>query len=115
MSAFFYAVYAVEETGPKRPNERARSTLPGWRKIQQGAEGGPFFLHRQPFRWRLRLRQSLTVSSAPCLSALALDGFLLGDRRVLHQLVEVGDDPGQHPKHAGAVERHVFRLGIGLG
>src|SRR3954466_9857873 len=109
MSAFFYAVYAVEETGPERPNERARSTLPGWRKIQQGAEGGPFFLHRQPSRWRLRLRQSLPVSSAPRLGVLALDGFLLGDWRVTRHLVEVGDDAGQHPKYAGAVERHVFR------
>jgi hypothetical protein len=86
---------AVGETGPKRPNERARSTLPGWRKIQQGVEGGPVFLHRQPSRCRLRLRQALPVSSAPGFGALALDCFLLGDRRVTRQLVVDDDGWGQ--------------------
>ena len=42
---------------------------------------------------------------APGLGVLTFGGFLLGDRRVTRQLVEVGDDPGRHPKHAGAVER----------
>jgi hypothetical protein len=37
------------------------------------------------------------------------------NRWVTGQLVEVGNDAGQHPEHAGAVERHGFRLGIGLG
>ena len=76
---------------------------------------GPFFPHSQPSRRRLRLRQSLPVSSAPGLGALALGGLLRGDRRVTRRLVEVGDDPGQHPKHTGTVERHGFRLGIALG
>jgi hypothetical protein len=49
------------------------------------------------------------------LGGLALGPTLGGDRWVSRQLVEVGDDPGQHPEHTGAVERHVLRLRIGLG
>jgi len=51
----------------------------------------------------------------PGLGGLAFGPALSGARRVSRQLVEVGDDPGQHPEHAGTVERHVLRLGIGLG
>ncbi|MEJ7637255.1 MAG: hypothetical protein WKF75_04505 [Singulisphaera sp.] len=49
------------------------------------------------------------------LGVLTLGGFLLGDRRVTGQLVQVGDDAGQHPEHTGSVECDVLRLGIGLG
>ena len=49
------------------------------------------------------------------LGVLTLGGFLLGDRRVTGQIVQVGGDAGQHPEHKGSVERDVLRLGIGLG
>jgi hypothetical protein len=55
------------------------------------------------------------VAGTPGLGVLDCGLLLVGDRRVSGQLVEVGDDVGQHPKHAGAVERDIFRLGIGLG
>ena len=50
----------------------------------------------------------------PGLGVLAFGSALGADRRVSRQLVEVGEDAGQHPEHAGAVERDVLRLGIGL-
>jgi hypothetical protein len=56
----------------------------------------------------------LPVADAPGRDVCVL-GPLLGTRRETGQLVQVGDDPGQHPEHSGAVERHGFRLGIGLG
>ena len=55
------------------------------------------------------------MAGTPGLGVLDCGLLLVGDRRVSGQLVEVGDDVGQHPKHAGAVERDVFRLGVGLG
>ena len=81
--------------------------------IQQGAEGSPLFLHRQSFRRRVGLRQPSPVAGAPGFDAPFLD-VLLRDRREAGQTVQVGDDAGQHSEHAGAVERDVFRLGIGL-
>jgi hypothetical protein len=52
---------------------------------------------------------------SPGLGVPALGWTLGGARRVSGQLVQVSDDAGQHAEHAGAVERDVFRLGIGLG
>jgi len=44
------------------------------------------------FRWRLRLRQLLPVANAPSPAVLNIGCFLLGDRRVTGQIVDVGDD-----------------------
>jgi hypothetical protein len=96
-----------------RGSDRPRSAFFGWRKIQQGAEGGPFFPHGQPPRRRVGLRQLLPVPDAPGLGPFVLG--LLGDRRIPGQSIQVRDDPGQHPEHSGAVERDVLRRGIGLG
>ena len=55
------------------------------------------------------------MTNPSSLSVLTLGGFLLGNRRVTSQIVQVGDDAGQHPEHTGSIERDVLRLGIGLG
>lgn len=93
--------------------DRVRSALLRWRKIQQGPESGPFFPHGQSFRWRVGFRQPFAVTDAPGFGGSLL-GLLLGDRRESGQSVQVGDDAGQHPEHAGTVKRDIFRLGIGL-
>ena len=55
------------------------------------------------------------MTNPSSLGVLTLGGFLLGNRRVTGQIVQVGDDAGQHPEHTGSIERDVLRLGIGLG
>ena len=62
-----------------------------------------------------RLHAPLSGGGPPSLGVLDFGYLLVGDRRESGPLVEVGDDAGQHPEHMGAVERDVFRLGIGLG
>ena len=54
------------------------------------------------------------MADAPGLGVLAFGFLRVGERRETGQLVEVGDNAGQHPKHTGAVGGDVFRLRIGL-
>ena len=85
----------------------------GGRKIEQGPQGGSFFPHAQPLRRRVGFRQSSPAADVPGLGVFAL-GLLLGNRRETGQVVQVGDDAGQHPEHSGTVERDVLAVGIGL-
>ncbi len=103
------------ETVHRKGPDRARSAPLERRKVQQRPEGRPFFPHAQPFRRRLGLCQPLSVVDAPGLGALGLTFLLVGKRWETGQVVQVGDDAGQHPEHTGSVERDVLRLGIGLG
>src|SRR5512135_810516 len=103
--AFSCATHAAAAIGTKHPDERA-----GTRLVQPFSDGGSFSKARRADR------SSCTVNGlagAPGSDAPFLD-VLLRDRREAGQTVQVGDDAGQHPEHAGAVERNVFRLGIGL-
>src|SRR5512135_3730200 len=114
--AFSCATHAAAAIGTKHPDERA-----GTRLVQPFSDGGSFSKARRA------ARSSCTVNGfaggsgsasrrrwggAPGFDAPFLD-VLLRDRREAGQTVQVGDDAGQHPEHAGAVERNVFRLGIG--
>jgi hypothetical protein len=92
------------------------------RLVQPFSDGGSFSkarraalssCNRQWLRRRVGLRQSSPVAGEPGFDAPVLD-VLLRDRREAGQAVQVSDDAIQHPEYAGAVERDVFRLGIGL-
>ena len=118
MDASSCAEDAVDCRGPKRPAERAQTWL-----VQPRSEGRRSSKARRAARSSRMLNRFGGGSGSasrfwgrtpPGLGVLAFGSLRVGERRETGQLVEVGDNAGQHPKHTGAVGGDVFRLRIGL-